>query len=501
MWIAPNTDIKILSNCPLDNTYEHTIKFTDSYNQQLYFSSLAKFELDEYSYQRHNKGSIKVAVKMESLFDCNYIMFKNSSFENKWFYAFITGINYINNESSEIIYEIDVLQTWAFDYSLQKCFVEREHSSTDVIGENTIPEGLELGQYMYADLGIDERFSEFNIVVAATFDTTLQAATGGLYGGVYSGICYNVFTNVSAVNSFLTNVTTENKSGGIVSIFMIPKTFSYPATDIRPTAYTKTVAKKHDNLGGYVPNNKKLFTYPFNLLYVSDNMGRTANYRYEFFAPASNCQFHLEGVMSCSPEIQLVPLNYSGVEENINERLVITDFPQCAYNIDTFAAWLAQNKASLTVGGISEGIGAAINLATMNVSGFVSQAERVAGKLAQIYDTKTLPPQNHGKQSSSINIATGEQGFHFYYAFIRPEYAKIIDGYFDRYGYATHLHKVPNTDARPFWCYTKTVGCTITGEIPSDDISKICDIFNNGVTFWKYRANMQVGNYNQDNRV
>ena len=69
-------------------------------------------------------------------------MFQNTSFGIKWFYAFITNVEYINNETSEITIEIDVMQTWHFDYTVNQCFVEREMAATDDIGGNLVPETL-----------------------------------------------------------------------------------------------------------------------------------------------------------------------------------------------------------------------------------------------------------------------------------------------------------------------------------------------------------------------
>ena len=109
---------------------------------------MSKFSLTEYTYQRIDK-TINVGINAESLYDCNYIMFQNTSFGNKWFYAFITGVEYKGNNCSTISYEMDVMQTWFFDYTIKPCFVEREHILVDEIGANLVEENLELGEYIY----------------------------------------------------------------------------------------------------------------------------------------------------------------------------------------------------------------------------------------------------------------------------------------------------------------------------------------------------------------
>ena len=45
----------------------------------------------------------------------------------------------------------------------------------------------------------------------------------------------------------------------------------------------------------------------------------------------------------------------------------------------------------------------------------------------------------------------------------------------------------------------KTVGATVTGSVPADDMKKICSIYDNGITFWKNGS--EVGQYNLDNTV
>ena len=134
MYIEPNSNIRILKDVPLDKTFDHTIYFNSASAQATYFMGLQKYNLNNYTYQRVKRGYARVGIKADNLYDCNYMMFQNTSYGNKWFYAFITSVEYLNNECSQIEFEIDVMQTWFFDYSLDQCFVEREHTVTDNIG-------------------------------------------------------------------------------------------------------------------------------------------------------------------------------------------------------------------------------------------------------------------------------------------------------------------------------------------------------------------------------
>lgn len=173
MYIEPNTIIRILKNVPLDNTYKHTIFFPkDNISVQTnYFFGLTKYLLTDQTFQRVRKGVMRVQVKAEDLYDCNYIMFQNANFSSKWFYAFITGVEYVNNIVSEITYEIDVMQTWFYECTLQECYVEREHSTSDSIGSNIVAEPVDLGPIICTEIQSTGMFDSYVAVIAKARDS------------------------------------------------------------------------------------------------------------------------------------------------------------------------------------------------------------------------------------------------------------------------------------------------------------------------------------------
>ena len=147
-YISPNTEVRIYSGVPLDRDYNHTVKQTSLSTQLTVFAPYLKYTLTNLSYQRSGKNTIRVSKLADTLYDCNYMAFQNTAFGNKWFYAFIDRVEYINNNTSEITYTIDVMQTWYFDYDLGECYVEREHSETDAAGDNLVPENLDTGELL-----------------------------------------------------------------------------------------------------------------------------------------------------------------------------------------------------------------------------------------------------------------------------------------------------------------------------------------------------------------
>ena len=518
MYIEPNTVIRLLKNCPLDNTYDHTIYFSGVEAQVEYFSSLTKYTLTQQTYQRVNRSRMRVQYKADNLYDCNYLMFQNTNFGNKWFYAFIKSVEYVNNITSEIEYEIDVMQTWAFDYQLGQCFVDREHAVTDNVGDNLVPENLEHGEYVTTGVTTPEPLNELALIVAATFDENYNDKAINFYSGLYSGLHFNVFTNDTAgavlAGQFIQNAGA--KSDGIVGVFVAPRAMF---SDGAPKNY-EVLIKKFNALtrsNGAVVKNNKMLTYPYNFLYVTNQQGNSAFYRYELF-DGERCKFTYTGDMSMSPSVVIAPNDYKGVSgTNYDEKMVLSGFPQLPYNTDAFKAWLAQNGNSLALDALSTALSGGFGIANSAINQQFAKAKKrqayasldaaqavsspllaVAGTLGTILQHSMQPYQAKGGGGSQVFAALGLLNFLFMHKHIQPQFVDIIDDYFNMYGYATHRVKVPNRNVRPYWTYTKTIGCVIHGSVPCDDMSKICSIFDNGITFWTSGAN--IGNYSLDNR-
>lgn len=158
MGIAPNTELYLLKGIPLDSDYSNTIHFENLQEQRhffmqnnrviKYFYNSVDLQTKALYYQRKDEGVLCVGLSIAQCFNCNYIAFKNNSHESKWFYAFVTKVEYANEKACYIHYEIDVMQTWMFDYELGMSFIERQHHPTDELGANRVPENLECGEYI-----------------------------------------------------------------------------------------------------------------------------------------------------------------------------------------------------------------------------------------------------------------------------------------------------------------------------------------------------------------
>ena len=315
-----------------------------------------------------------------------------------------------------------------------------------------------------------------------------------MYSNIYSGVYLNVFDSYSEANAWIEDVTDKGKSDGIVSVFMMPGDF---ISDIgsNPKSYELSKSKHYNSIDGYVPRNNKLFTYPYNFLYVTNLDGNHAEFHYEYFSD-STCTFRLSGDFSCNPNVVLCPTNYKGVVANYDEKMVLGGFPQCSWNTDSFKAWLAQNSASLAVGTFSGVARSVAAMAKAPVSGAISLVTNVGSTMAQVYEHSIMPPQAKGGGGNTTMSAIKVKDFAFMHKHIQKQFAVIIDRYFHMFGYATNKVKVPNRSIRSKWNYVKTLGCNAYGSVPSDDMKKIKSIYDDGITFWKSGAT--VGKYTDD---
>lgn len=512
MEVTPGTRVRLIQDCPINKTYRDTLYFgaLGLQAQEDYFMGLTATVHNLMTYQRKER-KMQVEAIADNLLNVNYMMFQNPVYYgDRWFYCFVTNVEYVNDACSLVSFEIDVMQTFLYDMIIPMCFVEREHTDNDTIGSNLVPENLDFGEYVYQDWGVPAWMNQWNIVIVATFTITGSKpvlAQGDMYGGIYSGLKMNVFETAEAANTFLSIATAENVSDGIVSVFMLPKEMCYQPGTAGPSHKFNTVQKPYGAIDGYIPRNNKLYTSPYSTLLVTNGEGDGANYPFEYFS-SSDCMFEINGAMCATPDLNCVPIHYKGITSNFNEKLTMTNFPQCAYAIDTYRAFIAQNAMRLNMSdtkGLAKTVTGgvmALMIPGAQASGagtFFSGINDLTNVMALRQDMSTLPPQARGTSSPIADIITEQKGFHFYHAHIRREYLERLDGYFDMAGYKTNRVKTPNYWSRETWNYVKTRGCIVKGGLPSSAMEKIAQIFDNGITFWHDPD--AVGDYTRQNGV
>lgn len=512
---------------PLDTRYEHTLDFPDKTTQNAYFSSLAKYgPFNDYTYLR-KESVIRVNIGAEALENAgvNYLFTRN---DNKTRYYFITNKVYKADDITELHIDLDVMQTYQFDWTIPPCFVERQHVSDDVPGRYMMDEALELGEYVNNSV---ENFDVGALAIVVQSSVTLQnpigdPVRGGIIDNVYSGLAlYTRTLNETGslvLDGVISSLETQGKADGIASMWVYPKEMisaDWGNEDDETMLLVKGISHKghqaHNQrtLDGYTPKNKKLLTYPYNFLYVHNNMGECAHYHYERFGTVfpDGPYFRVYGNIGADGTVRMAPMDYNGVAVNNEEGISLTGYPTCAWTQDAYKIWLAQNANSQALSIQSGNIAVAVGAAQVAFGGVqaaiplgdgggemishgIQQAysgyQQVAGVLAARKDAQVQPPQAKGAQSSSCNITMGTQTFQFLYKSIRAENAQAIDSYFSMYGYKINRVTEPQYKNRSNWNYIRTIGCIVKGNIDANDRYRIASIFDKGVTFWHVPSKM-----------
>lgn len=572
-YIPPNSDVVLCRGVPIESDYKYTLYFDSIAAQNNYFFSKAFKQFHNVSYQRERRNYITLEIPATQVYACNYLLFKNTSYGEKWFFAFVDSVEYVNDNVTDIHYELDMMQTWMFEYTLMQCLVEREHSVTDKIFENTRPENIGYGELM---CGVSQNLLSSRGLLGeyACVITSKPYSTGGDAPiKLYSQFCpvYGYIGSAEDMNAVVQDFVRSGQQDAVLSVtvanalmaqgadethFDMPKIvpkedFKFVCFGVTSGIYEGEEQFKDRLPNGYKPRNKKLFGYPYNQLWISNNQGTVNEYRYEDFKIDKDGFFHMEVAASgiSSPECVLYPLDYRGVAKYYDHALVLTGYPTVPWIGDTYKAYMAMNRnqienavftqganglmntvsaflgGAMTVNNAADmlqsakadasnagksvsqttktglrqqatgGIFSAIGTAGTSIIDFMTTVWQVEAKLQ---DVSNIPPNVGGLSGAgSVTNALARFDYSTYYMCVKPEYAEIVDKFFDMFGYNTCTVKVPNTHSRPHWNYVKTIGCEIQGFLPQEAANIIKAVYDKGVTFWKNGD--EVGNYTLDN--
>lgn len=369
MIVAPETEIYLLK-APLQVDESQQIDFANATVQVNYFQSLPKLALLNATYQREN-GSIAVNFNLESIRSYNYVMYKNKQYSNKWFYAFITGFEYVGNTVTEVQIKTDVYQTYMFEYELKQSYIKRETVSDDTFGKNLIPEDVDTGDYI-----INHSKTQFIEVASTRYtpsDTTkvplivvqCSEKVGNLYidrtagsqmvddtyiiGSMPQGAYYYFFDNYpsdiygggyGAFTAFRNHLDSIGKGNAIINMFLVPRSAVYGRVSrtlkmfdddgqegstvidlYEPSAntygantvenFTYAIPTK---IGNFTPNNNKMFTEQFNYFVISNFAGSVVNFAWENFhnfatGAVQTPSFRLNALVSATTSFSMQPMN------------------------------------------------------------------------------------------------------------------------------------------------------------------------------------------------
>ena len=521
--IAPTNDI-ILLKCPLEMDSFHQLDFANATAQYNYFHGLTKIEMNNATYMRKD-GRLYFDEDFDTCLPYNYCMYKNTAYNNKWFYAFVTDLRFESNNSCSATLVTDVYQTWQFDMTIHPSFIERyiPSKSSDTIGAFTFPEGFELGDYISNDTQEETSLSDQRIVIGSTADyTDLNDSVTGCYQNIPTGCAYyscvidDQGTNIDEVRQWIQDLTDVTKQDAIISMFLAPSilcasTDTSPiikriSNSYTPTILTRTLTTAVAGLNGYVPHNNKLYTYPFYYILVTNGAGGNAIIKPELWNSSTH-QYRIFASLTPGCSIVGMPLEYAGHSVAWEEALPLGKYPELSWSADLYTNWQTQNGLNNTIQKISGGINAvsgafniAESLTAIASSGIGDGAGRdlqmgfkqYTGGMMQTLDAmkeqylaELVPAQFSGNTNSGDVWASNNKiTFRFNWMSIRQEAARRIDLFFDMYGYKVNRLGNVLTNTRSNWNYIKTIDVNITGDIPENDIQILKSLYNRGFTIW-----------------
>ncbi len=561
--VAPNSTIQLLNVVGLDNRYLHTYYFSSVSEQNNYYTARVKTTWGAQSYTRNTSNFIKVQVTPEALeatYNCSYLRFQNTSFGSKWFYAFVTSMDYINNQTIGITFEIDVLQTWLFGNGLavNPCYVERqtptaEEDAPTVSHPNCEPEPFNVTNYQYRILGDSDLFDRngqhhYSVVITSTLPPDYTDTGYYKYGmftglGIISKWCDEEVT-AKQIAELLNQLTTAEdgtkETERVVSVIMLPSKLAPPETphpDAPKWEYDFT-DKWSNTPNGYACTYNKCLRYPYNYIFVTDHNGTNYNLRKEWF---EGNVIKFIGVPSFygTGEFIFYPYNYKNITDDYNDKIVINNFPQCAYSIDSYRAWIAhgglatlqtnmenlrlERETAITNAQIgmytgagstaTKGLGAAMmganpggvalttSLGILNSVGSYGQtvnsvqtAEQIASNNYEvaISNAMAIPDMPCGSTASNTMSQIRALNAYAYQVFPSYDEFKRLDKFFDVFGYTQNSVRAPiynpTASANGSHMFVKTKMANVSGAAPAIALSAINKILDSGITFWSSAA-------------
>lgn len=522
----------------------HTMWFASRSAQQSYMQGACSVhEMSGAYFVRPDRGFCRVDCESTKLYGCNYMMFQNPP-DNMWWYAFIISVDYVNDTTCQVNFEIDVLQTWLVGMKLTECYVEREHVNDDTVGANILDEPVSTGELKYLATDGCTELNTLDVVVESAVkpkvnddgSVSQDDSVGGFIGQYYCGCNKFIWSNgLAGLSDFLLQLNLCGAGSSISSIYLYPhalvpgswnvnsdkgiftsggQSLAIPSSIV--WAPSTTVGT---TLDGYTPKNKKLLTYPYNFLRVTTYRGTYHDYRYEFFD--GDPEFNVWGLPDPTADLYCAPNGYNGMGGFNVEYVNLGGYAMASWTYNAYQNWLAQNSGSnlmnlisgaasviggVALAGATAGGSLAVSGSTIAAAAAGSgSAGMIAGGVGSLAGTaggyinaQHAPDKIMGTTSAAALTAYGLNTFFAYRMGVRAQIARVIDEFFSMYGYEVDTVKVPNFTGRAHWNYVKTRNACMRGEAPATDMSRINALLDSGVTFWH---DADVGNYSQDNPI
>jgi hypothetical protein len=317
-----------LVNVPWNNDYRDIVKFATRTALNNYLNGIenAGVVITTMSYIKPNTP-IRINLPFNSVYKYNYLRATNplqpiSGDVVKEYYYFINDVRYVAPNTTELVIQLDVWQTFGFDVTFGQCYIDRGHigiansKSFQNYGRDylTVPESIDTGkEYVMVqkkssivmgrgyDSSTQQNYGGLDVLIVATADLTADAGTaaapiltsskGGQFFGLPSGADYWVFGGngryywgAADLSNYLQTMQAKPwVTQGIISVTAIPRLVRYqtdfayaapgvpnvpPAAALPPITYAMMPNWRNSPaMVSYIPARyrvlNKFLTYPY----------------------------------------------------------------------------------------------------------------------------------------------------------------------------------------------------------------------------------------------
>ena len=481
-----------------------------------------------------------------NVLDCNYLIFRINTFHdtvgtaydyipNKVYFAFITEVNYINALTTEVVFEIDPIQSFLPQVEIQSAFVKRINPVSEINFEYTGDDYVDIDYYVSGKKAGTYLSDVFSTPSAATkpyinvllskmpqtgtnFDNFFGRSF--LINGTYIDLFVGSFgkNERSILEEGLQKVLDANIVGVVTSpLPMVKYIKGVPsiadAPEMNSILYPYT-AITDMNFGNYVAKNKKMLCYPYQSVQFTTKNGDNVILKPESFPLADNIKCTVVLSRALPVTAQIIP----NIKEFPSNNMINLSYDvNGSWIVNNFATWLSQNEDKFIYNTMMNGVNSVIYTANGISSGDMGGvASGLVGMISTPIqssielESKSRMPNNVVKNFNTGNAAfiTPIADINFCVNKCDEESARKIDTFFTMFGYAVNRmyggQEITSDINRRYEerksCYIKATDMTITplnNSHGSDvsypvqpkgvngiNIEEIKRLFANGLRFW-----------------
>jgi len=363
VW-TPNTRISF-HNVPWNSDYRDLVHYANQADLDTYLSTVAGPVFPISTYAKVNEP-IRVNLPFNLCYKHNYLRVYNpgepvpGGDEPRVFYYFIKDVRFLAPNTTEIMVQLDVWQTFSRYLTFGNCYIERGHIG--IANENafddhgrtflTVPEGLDCGneyvtvnalEYTIADT------SSYNVLVASTTDLytdpgevtapNMQMASGSQFEGLPNGMSLTLFQSRVTFTNYMARVSEFPWiAQGIVSIMLVPPVWNTLEAALDTTLHNIPsgvigAVQALELMGGEVPGStvsnadirenylqlptryaglRKFHTYPYSAIEMTTYQGAPLVLKPECIATDGLYTRIAMHLAPPGPRIVVYPLKYNG---------------------------------------------------------------------------------------------------------------------------------------------------------------------------------------------